>query len=71
MFCCTLRYVYSSCAIILMGKREMIAFLGFFFLVSRDCVVALPCGAMVFSVVCDCVFTDHTHFFSMMIHCNG
>ena len=25
MFCCTLLYVYSSIAIILMGKRELVA----------------------------------------------
>ena len=27
MFCCTLLYVHSSFAIILMGKRELVAFL--------------------------------------------
>ena len=31
MFCCTLLYVHSSIAIILMGKRELVALL-----VSRD-----------------------------------
>ena len=51
MFCCTLPYVRSSFAIILMGKRELVAFLGF--LVSRDCRAALPRGAMGLSAVCD------------------
>ena len=36
MFCCTLLYVHSSIAIILMGKRELVALLSFVFLVSRD-----------------------------------
>ena len=52
MNCCTLLYVHSSFAIILMGKRELVAL--FVFLVSRDGCVALPRGAMGLSVVCDC-----------------
>ena len=48
MLCCTLLYVHSSFAIILMGKRELVA------LVPRDCCVALPRGAMGLSAVCDC-----------------
>ena len=48
MFCCTLLYVPSSFAIILMGKRD------FVFLVSRDCCVALPRGTVGLSAVCDC-----------------
>ena len=54
MFCCTLLYVSSSFAIILMGKRELVVFAWFVFLVSRDCCVALPRGAMGLSAVCDC-----------------
>ena len=46
MFCCTLLYVHSSFAIISMGKREPVALLSLFFLVSRVCCVALPRGAM-------------------------
>ena len=49
MFCCTLLYVHSSIAIILMGKRELDALLNlsswclvmverFFFAVSRGCL---------------------------------
>ena len=52
MNCCTLLYVHSSFAIILMGKRELVAL--FVFLVSLDGCVALPRGAMGLSVVCDC-----------------
>ena len=36
MFCCTLLYVHSSIAIILSGKRELVALLNLPFLVSRD-----------------------------------
>ena len=54
MFCCTLLYVHSSFAIILMGKRELVVLLSFFFLVSRGCCVALPHGVMGLCTVCDC-----------------
>ena len=50
MFCCTLLYVNSSIAIILMGKRELIALLN----LSRDGQAALPRGATGLSAVCDC-----------------
>ena len=51
MFCCTLLYVHSSIAIILTGKRELVALLN---LSSWCLVVALPRGAMGLSAVCDC-----------------
>ena len=51
MFCCALLCVLSSFAIILMGK---IWFALFVFLVSCDCYVALPHGAMGWSAVYDC-----------------
>ena len=54
MFCCTLLYVHSSIAIILMAKRELIALLFFIFLVSRGGWVALPHSAVGLSAVCDC-----------------
>ena len=61
MFNCELLCVYSSFAIILMEKRELVA-LGFFvFLVSRDCCVALPHGAKGLSAVVSVVFPDHIH----------
>ena len=36
MICCTLLCVHSSIAIILMGKRELVALLNFVFLVFHD-----------------------------------
>ena len=67
MFCCMLLYVHSSIAIILMGKRELIALLNF----SSWCLVmverlflAVPRGCLQFVIV---VFPDHTHLlFSML-----
>ena len=59
--CCTLLYVHSSIAIILMGKRELIALLN----LSSWCLVmverlflAVPPGCLQFVIV---VFPDHTH----------
>ena len=61
MFCCTLLYVHSSIAIILMGKRELIVLLN----LSSWCLVmverlflAMPRGCLRFVIV---VFPDHTH----------
>ena len=54
MFCRTLLYVRSSIAIILMGKRELVALLILSSVVSRDGWVALPRDATGLSVVCDC-----------------
>ena len=60
MFCCTLLYVHSSIAIILMGKREQVALLN----LSSWCLVivewlflAVPWGCLRFVIV---VFPDHT-----------
>ena len=53
MFCCTLLYVHSSIAIILTGKRELVALLS----LSSWCLVVvvwLPRGTMGLSAVCDC-----------------
>ena len=57
MFCCTLLYVHSGFAIILMGKRELVALLS----LSSWCLVmvvwlflAVP---WVLSAGCDCVFS--------------
>ena len=66
MFCCTLLYVHFSIAIILMGKRELVALLN----LSSCCLVmverlflAVPWGCLQFVIV---VFPDHAHllFFS-------
>ena len=61
MFCCTLLYVHSSIAIILMGKRELIALLNLsswcLVMVERLFLVVLR-GCLQFVIV---VFPDHTH----------
>ena len=68
MFCCTLLYVHSSIAIILMGKRELVALLNLSYLVSRgpssrcDGSVALPRGAVVLSAVYDFGISSLTIF---------
>ena len=61
MFCCTLLYVHSSFASILMGKRELVALLN----LSSWCLVmvgwlflAVPWGFLRIVIV---VFRDHTH----------
>ena len=66
MFCCTLLYVHSSIAIILMGKRELVALLN----LSSWCLamverrfLAVPQGCLRFVIV---VFPDDTH--SLFFH---
>ena len=61
MFCCTLLYVNSSIAIILMGKRELVALLN----LSSWCLVIVerlflpvPRGCLRFVMV---VLPDNTH----------
>ena len=63
VFCCTLLYVHSSIAIILMGKRELVALLN----LSSWCLVmverlflAVPWGCLWFVIV---LLPDHTHYF--------
>ena len=61
MFCCTLLYVHSSIAIILMGKRELIALLNLSFwclVMVERLFLAVPRGCLQFVIV---VFPDHTH----------
>ena len=61
MFCCTLLYIYSSIAIILMGKRELIALLdlsSWCLVMVKRLVLAVPRGSLQFVIV---VFPDHTH----------
>ena len=71
MFCCMLLYVHSSIAVILMGKRELVALLT----LSYWCLVmverlslAVPRGCLRFVIV---VLPDHTHllFFMLKINC--
>ena len=61
MFCCTLLYVHSSIAIILMGKREIVAVLNLSFwciVIAEWLFLAVPWGCLRFVIV---VFPDHTH----------
>ena len=61
MFCCTLLYVHSSIAIILMGKKELAALhnLSYWCLVMvEQLFLAVPRGCLRFKIV---VFPDHTH----------
>ena len=60
-FCCTLLYVLSSIAVILMGKSELVALLN----LSSWCLViverlflAVPRGCLRYVIV---VFPNHTH----------
>ena len=73
MFCCTLLYVHSGIAIILIGKRELIALLN----LSSLCLVmverlflVVPRGCLRFVIV---VFPDHTHLLfletSILLQC--
>ena len=65
-FCCMLLYVHSSIAIILLGKRELVALLN----LSSWCLVmverlflAVPWGYLRFVIV---VFPDHTHLLFLL-----
>ena len=67
MFCFTLLYVHFSIAIILMGKRELIALLN----LSSWCLVmverlflTVPRGCLQFVIV---VFPDHAHLLFLNI----
>ena len=68
MFCCTLLYVHSSIAIILMGKRELIALLNltsWYFVMVERLFLAVPRGCLQFVSV---VFPDHTHLLFFLLH---
>ena len=61
MFCCTLLYVHSSIAIILMGKRDLVALLSLsscFHVMVERLFLVVPWGCLQFVIV---VFLDHTH----------
>ena len=60
-FCCMLLYVHSSIAIILMGKRELIALLNltsWCFVMVERLFLTVTRGCLQFVIV---VFPDHTH----------
>ena len=68
MVCCTLLYVHSSFAIILMGKRELVALLS----LSSWCLLivvwlflAVPRVCLRFVIV---VFSDHTRLLFSIAH---
>ena len=70
MFCCTLLYVYSSIAIILMGKRGLVALLN----LSSWCLVmvewlflVVSWGCLRFVIV---VFPDHIHLLFFTVNAN-
>ena len=61
MFCCTLFYVHSSIAIILMGKRELVALLNlssWCLMMVGQLFLGVPRGCLRFVIV---VFPDDTH----------
>ena len=67
MFCCMLLNIHSSIAIILLGKRELIALLN----LSSWCLVmverlflAVPSGCLRFVIV---VFPNHTHLLFLVV----
>ena len=63
MFCCTLLYVHSSFAIILMGKGKLVSLLS----LSSWCLLMVVWLFLVVSWVCVLfvivVFPGHTHYF--------
>ena len=70
VFCCTLLCVRSSTAIILIGKRELVALL----ILSSWCLamvgrllLAMPRGCPRFVIV---VFPDHTHLLFLLVKFN-
>ena len=71
MFCCTLLYVHSSFAIILLGKRELVAL----FSLSSWCLVVVVCLFLAVPWVClqfvVVVFPGHTHLLFLVYteHC--
>ena len=71
MFCCTLLCVSSSIAIILMGKRGLVASLDLSSLCSmvvERLFLAVPRGCLQFVIV---VFPDHAHLLFFFSQCRG
>ena len=66
MSCCTLLYVHFSIAIILMGKKELVALLNlssWCFVMVEWLFLAVPWGCLQFVIV---VFPDHTHLLFLL-----
>ena len=69
VFRCTFLYVRSSIAIILMGKRELVALLNLFswcLAMVERLFLLVPRGFLRFVIV---VFPDHTHLLFFMFNC--
>ena len=68
LFCCALICVHFSFAIILMGKKEMVALLS----LSSLCLVIIMWLFLVMPRVClyfvIAVFPDRAHYFSMQVY---
>ena len=67
MLCCMLLYAHSSIAIILMGKRELVALLNLFFwclVVVEQLFLVVLWGCLRFVIV---VFPDHTHLLFLCV----
>ena len=67
MVCCALLYVHFSFAIILMGKRKLVALLS----LSSWCLLIVVWRFLVVPLVClqfvIVLFPDHTHLFVLYI----
>ena len=71
MFCCTSFYVHSSIAIILMGKKVLVALLNLFswcLVTVERLFLAVPRGCLRFVIV---VFPDHTYLLFLYITIDG
>ena len=67
MFGCTLLYVLSSIAIILVGKRGLIVLLNLYcwsLVMVEWLFLSVPCGCLQFVTV---VFPDHTHLLFLVV----
>ena len=67
MFCCTLLNVHSSIAIILIGKRELVALLtlsSWCLKMVEQLFLVVLWGCLRFVIV---VFPDHTHLLFLLI----
>ena len=70
VFCCALLCVRSGVAVVLVGKRELVALLGlssWFLVMVEWYFLAVPWGCLRFVIE---VFPDHTHllFYNAMYH---
>ena len=78
MFCCTLLYVHSSIAIILMGKRELDALLNlssWCLMMVEQLFLAVPWGFLRFVIVVfpdrtQLLFLRHSHLIKMIKYIN-